>query len=74
MSLDLPRRVQPDPEYIRLWHANLQAKRLRDRNVSYSDIAVVMDEYHGIQRNADHWRLICRRQGADAVPKGRMAA
>jgi hypothetical protein len=57
------RLVQPDPEFIRAWHANLEAKMLRDQGMSYSGIAVAMRVYHGVDRTVDEWQGQLRKQG-----------
>ncbi len=59
-----------DPAFIAEWNANLQAKRLRDLGLSYPAIAIVVAEYHGIDKSQDHWRAQLRKQGAGPVWRG----
>jgi hypothetical protein len=58
----------PDPEYIAEWQANLQARKLYDRGVNFPALAVVMAEYHGIERGPSGWREQIRKQGAKPRP------
>ncbi len=67
----MPDRLStPDPEFTAEWNANLQAKRLRDLGLPYPAIAIVIAEYHGIDRSHRHWRAQLRRQGAPPVWRG----
>ncbi len=67
----MPDRLStPDPAFIAEWNANLQAKRLRDLGLSYPAIAIVVAEYHGIDKSQDHWRGQLRKQGAGPVWRG----
>ena len=58
------------PEIINEWKANLQAKALREYGLSYSAIAVVIREYHGVDRTVEGWRVQLQKQG---VRRRRMA-
>lgn len=60
----------PDPAYINEWNANLKAIRLRQRGVSYSAIATVIDEFFGVRLSPDGWRTKLRTLGAEPRPHG----
>lgn len=60
-----------DPDVIRLWHANLQAEKLRRLGVSYHDLWIVMREYHNVDRSPEQWRAQMRHQGCPPAPHGR---
>lgn len=55
--------MQPDREYVKEWQVNIEAKRLRDRGVSYRAISIVMDEFHGVSKSEDRWRHQLQKQG-----------
>lgn len=48
--------VEPDPEVILEWQANLKARALYEKGLSYPAISVVIDEYHGVKRTKEQWR------------------
>ena len=53
------------------WQARLQAMKLRRARLSYRDISVVMEEYHGVRRSEGAWKIVLRQMGAPPEPRGR---
>lgn len=60
-----------DPAVANDFQARLQALRLRNAGLTYPAISIVIAEYHGIDRAADSWRYMCRKQGAPPRSHGR---
>lgn len=50
--------------------ASWQALRLRQKGMTYAQIAIVMGEYHGAHRSSHSWRSVCRQLGAAPVVRG----
>ena len=53
-------------------HAIRRALELRQDNLSYPMIAIVMRQYHGVHRSESWWRRQLRSHGAEARPHGLM--
>jgi hypothetical protein len=63
--------VEPDPEYIREWEANLKARVLHERGLSFRAISVAIEEFMGVPRTAEAWRWKLQEMGcARRAPRG----
>jgi hypothetical protein len=48
--------VEPDSDVIREWEANLKARVLYEKGVSYPGISVAIAEFMGVEHTPVQWR------------------